>query len=565
MKSKANKKQVTPQKEKSYFFLLLGIVVLTAIVFSNATSGQWQTNWDDNIYILNNPHVTNFSLSEIFTSIDEDNYHPLTTLSYAIEYKLHGYDASKFHLHNVVLHLINVILLFFLLKNLGINHWPSLIITLLFAIHPMRVESVTWISERKDLLYSLFFFLSLIFYCKYINNTNTKKFYYYSLFAFLLSLLSKSQAVILTPIVFLIDFLFKRNFKLAFAEKIPYLLLSLAFGLLAIYSQRESGALRVAPDFVPVDRFFIVSYTVLFYIIKTIIPTGLSALYLYPQKINDTLPILFYMAPVAIAAIAFAVWKFRHLYKELVFGILFYVFAISVTLQALPVGRAITADRYSYISSIGILLLVVLLLEKLILQKPPLKKYFTMAVIIIAAIFSVQTHARNKIWENPITLVTDAIEKADTNSLYMDYLYASRGSAKDKIQDYAGAIKDYDIAIGINPVYDKALLNRALDKEKLNDFQGALLDYALTIKAKPDYADAFYSRGTLKINLKDYPGAIADFDSVLLLAPGYAQAYNNRGAAKHLSGDVPGACSDWKAAAQQGLENSIKNVEKYCK
>lgn len=565
MKSKGPKKSTVKNGNNFSILFLLIIVVVTAFVFSNATSGEWQTNWDDNIYILGNPHVTNFSIPEIFSSIDEDNYHPLTTLSYAIEYKLNGYNAQKFHLHNIILHLINVVLLFFLLKKLQLNTWPSLIITLLFAIHPMRVESVTWISERKDLLYSLFFFVSLICYTKYIQNENKKKYYVYSLIAFLLSLLSKSQAVVLTPVLFLIDFLFKKDIKKHFVSKVPYIMLSIAFGVLAIVSQGQSGALRVAPDFAVVDRIFITSYTILFYIIKTILPFNLSALYLYPQKAGEMLPIIFYISFVALFALIFFAWKFRKYYGEFIFGILFYFFCISVTLQVIPVGRAITADRYSYVSSIGILWIVVMLGNKLISQKPELKNYFVGAIVLIAGVFAIQTRERNKIWDNPITLVSDAIEKADTNSLYLDYLYASRGSAKDKLQMYAEANKDYDIAIGINPLYSKALLNRALNKEKLQDFQGALKDYNLTIKADPKYSNAFYSRGTLQINLKNYKAAVTDFDTVLILDPNYSEAYNNRGAAKHLSGDVTGACEDWKAAAGKGLQNAINNVEKYCK
>lgn len=565
MKKKAAKSASTTNKDKGALFFLLGIIVLTIIVFSNATKGEWQTNWDDNIYILGNPHVTNFSLSEIFTSIDEDNYHPLTTLSYAIEYKLHNYDARKFHLHNIILHLINIVLLYFLLKRLAIKPVLAIVVALLFAIHPMRVESVTWISERKDLLYSLFLFVSLIFYTKYINEGQNKKYYYYSLFAFLLSLFSKSQAVILTPILFLVDHWFKRDIKTNLLEKIPYILLSLLFGLLAVYSQRESGALRVAPDFAAFDRIFLTSYAVLFYIVKTIVPYGLSALYLYPQKINDALPLIFYVSFAVVLGLSFLVWTYRKYYKELVFGILFYLFAISVTLQIIPVGRAITSDRYSYLSSIGILLIVVLLIDKVIVAKPQLKNYFLGLLVLCAGIFAVQTHQRNNIWDDPVTLVTDAIEKASPNSMYMDYLYASRGSAKDKKENYVEANKDYDIAIGMNPNYSKALLNRALNKEKLKDFAGAKTDYDLTIKAEPGYTMAYYSRGTLKINLKDYPGAIADYDTVLKLDPTYAQAYNNRGAAKHLMGNVAGACEDWKAAASRGLENSINNVQKYCK
>ena len=273
------------------------------------------------------------------------------------------------------------------------------------------------------------------------------------------------------------------------------------------------------------------------------------------------LPIIFYISFAVLLLLVFLVWKFRNYYKEFVFGILFYFFAISVILQVIPVGRAITSDRYSYIASIGILWIVVLFCDRIMTQNPQWKNYFIAAFIVVAGLFAMQTHERNKIWENPITLVTDAIEKADTNSLYMDYLYASRGSAKDKTENYAEANKDYDIAIRLNPLYSKALLNRALNKEKLKDYAGAIRDYGLAIRGELNYTTAYYSRGTLQINLKNYQAAIADFDTVLMIDPKYSEAYNNRGAAKHLMGNVAGACEDWKAAASRGLENSINNVK----
>ena len=560
------------RSNKRYALPCLAIICLvTFISFSNCLKNDWLNNWDDNIYVLGSESVQDplaTGIKKMFTSYETDNYHPLTTLSYSIGHKLYGFDAQKFHRDNLILHLLNVALVFWLIQLLVGRIEVSTIVTVFFAIHPMRVESVVWISERKDVLYSFFYLVSIISYNFYVKK-NEKKYLACSFFLFLCSLLSKSAAVSLPMILFLVDYHYgKKIMKETIAEKIPFLLLSIILGLIAISSQSSANAIWVAPDFPIFDRIFLVSYSVLFYIVKMVAPINLSALYLYPQKIDGFFPWIYYVCPIIILLIAIAIYRTKFFRRELIFGALFYLFSISPVLQIIPVGRAITADRYSYIPYIGLFYIVAMFysnFKTLFSQWSTRKPLLTVLLILAVGIFSVLTWKRNKIWKNSLSLISDAIEKNSGAYLYQDYLYASRGVAKEAYQDYRGAVADYNEALNIRPAYVDVLYNRGADKYLLKDSIGAMADYNEIIKLNPAYVKAYYSRGVLKIHQKDYDGAIADLDETLRLNPSYGDAYNSRGAAKYFANRKEDACADWMKAVQLGGEGSRSNIAKYCK
>lgn len=561
-------KAFSRNKHSFRWFICLAIIAITAFVFRNVTKGEWLYNWDDNIYILDSPNVYNFSLKGIFTQYEVDNYHPITTLSYAIQKKAIGLNASSFHLWNLLSHLLNVFLVYRLIHLLTKDWKITAITTLLFAIHPMRVESVAWIAERKDVLYIFFYLLALISYV--VNKINrTRQHLNYTLVLFLCSLLSKSAAVSFPLILVLIDYYFdsKVDFK-AVLRKWPFFLLSLVFGIIAIHSQSTSGAIRVAPEFSFLDRLLIINYNLIFYVLKYFVPTNLSVIYLYPQKVNGLLPVTFYWCPVFTFLLILLPFLLKQLKKEILFALGFYLIGLILVLQIIPVGRAITADRYSYLPHIGMSFLVanVFMRVKYILQNNKL-----LSVLILLAMVSFSgmccylSAKQINVWKNSVTVTTNAVEANQGAFLYKDYVYASRGVAMDKMQDYVSAIKDYDKALEFNPNYDKVYFNRAFDKEKIKDYSGALVDYSKAVEVNPSYAKAYFSRGTLKINTNDLVGAVQDFDFALKYDSGLTEAYNNRGAAKYMNNQKEEACKDWFIAASKGYKNAQLNIEKYCK
>ena len=243
MKTKINKIQ-----NKRIIYPII-ILVITLITYSGSINNDFVWNWDDNEYIIENPVIKDISLNSLFTHFkiyQLGNYHPLTTISYAIEYKLFGENPLPYHINNITLHLINSLLVFIFIKKLTGKNEMAAIVSLLFAIHPLHTESVAWISERKDLLFTVFYLASLIFYMKYLkesvlddknikNKTTSsdKKVYIkkfipkanpfislirspltISTFLFLLSLFSKAMGVSLPVVLLLIDYLLKRKLNI---------------------------------------------------------------------------------------------------------------------------------------------------------------------------------------------------------------------------------------------------------------------------------------------------------------------------------------------------------------
>ena len=195
-------------KENSKYFLPF-ILLLTSVVFSNTLLNNFINNWDDQGYVLNNNFIKDLNFENfkiIFSTFFQGNYHPLSLISYTIEYKFFGLNPFYFHLSNLIFHLLNVALVYYFIKRLSSNIFVASITSLFFAIHPMHVESVAWISERKDVLYSFFFLLSLNSYCKYKYSEKKNLNLLLSFIFFLLSLLSKPAAVCLPLILVSIDF-----------------------------------------------------------------------------------------------------------------------------------------------------------------------------------------------------------------------------------------------------------------------------------------------------------------------------------------------------------------------
>ena len=236
-------------------------------------------NWDDDRYLSNTPAVQSLSLTtvkEASTSFFIGHYQPLTILSYALDYHFYKLNPYHYHLTNLILHLLNSLLVFYLIYLLSGNIIVSFITAILFGLHPLHVESVAWVSERKDVLYSFFFLLSCITYLYYLTKGNKHKYYILSLFLFLCSLLSKSMAVTLPLLLLLIDYYLKRKpNKTLLLDKIPYFFLSIIFGIIAIFGV----GIRPKVGFSLFGALSAASYATVFYLGKLFLPIKLSCLY----------------------------------------------------------------------------------------------------------------------------------------------------------------------------------------------------------------------------------------------------------------------------------------------
>lgn len=215
---------VKPVKNYRQYYLLAGILLLTVLLYSNSLDSEF-INYDDNVYITGNNYIKNFSaegFTDIIKAYSKDEL-PLTLISFTIDYKFFGLNPVPYHIENLIFHLINILLVFLLIKKLSKRPVVALIASLLFAIHPLRTESVVWSAERKDMLVTLFFLSSVIFYINYITSGYKLKWLIFSLILSMLAILSKFTALTIPFVLFLADYYYSRKFTLkVILEKIPF-------------------------------------------------------------------------------------------------------------------------------------------------------------------------------------------------------------------------------------------------------------------------------------------------------------------------------------------------------
>ncbi len=608
-KSKTIVEPTTVSNKKKYIFLSF-ILLLTVLIYSNSFRNQF-VNYDDDDYINRNDNIktlTSKNISKIFTTYYFSNYHPITTLSYAVDYH-YAFNKStgninpfRFHLINLIFHLFNVILVFqlmyLLIKKLNL----SAIAALIFAIHPMHVESVSWISERKDVLYAFFFLLSAISYIYYLRNGRKIKFMIFCFVGFCFSLLSKSMAVTLPVLLLLFDYF--ENHKITLKnciEKIPFFILSIVFGIMAILSQNQGGSIsNLGQSFSIINQFFLVCYGIIFYIVKFFAPFHLSVLHPYPELVGGTLPFVYYLSGILVLAIIISLFlisfKFK---KEILFGFFFFLITISVVLQIFPVGQAMVAERYTYIPYLGFIFIVIQLVNYLNENRLPLynklKPFALVLLSIYILAFSYSTFNRNEVWKNSISLWSDMIQKYPRNyygyyslgnayseknmqqeavkkydrsielfSKYADSYY-SRGTVKYKLTDYKGAIDDFTLAIQLNPKYQEAYSNRGTAKLQLQDFINAKLDFDKAIEINPKDASEYYNRGNVEYYMQNDSLALQDLNKAITLKPLYPEAYVNRGLVYYYMKNLNAACNDWNQALQMGQKEASNYLDKFCK
>jgi tetratricopeptide (TPR) repeat protein len=521
--NRSQKKIVPAKTNKNIYYGLFAIAILTFLLYSAGFKNGFV--WDDDDYIKNNPLIHSINLKDIFSNFVMGNYHPLTILVYAIEFKAFGLSETGYHVINALIHVLNTIFVFYLVNLLCGRPAVALIASLLFGIHPLHVESVTWASELKDLLYSLFFIVTLIYYLKF-KQENKKKFYYYALIFFLLSLLSKAMAASLPVALILIDYF--KGYKIdskSIMEKIPFFILAVILGFVAIQAQKTSGATDIAV-FPLAQRIVFASYGFVMYLVKLILPTSLSAYYAYPIRSGGELPGFYYaFVLIAIGIAGYALYSLRK--SKIIFMSLgFFAITVFLVLQLLPVGGAIMADRYSYIPSIGIFYLI----GEGIFWLFNNRKYKTFAYIItgVALIFySVQTTARITTWKNGMTLWNDVIDQYQT----IPQAYINRGIIFAADKKYDEALKDYNKAMQIEPRFSKAYNNRGALMRLLKKYDQAISDFSKAIELQPDYAIAYNNRGLLMNITKQYDNAVADYSKAISLKKDYAEAFSNRGIA----------------------------------
>jgi len=533
------------------------ILAIPAISFFPCLKNDF-LNWDDQQYVTENKMITELSwrsIETIFDSIYMGHYHPLTLLSYALEYRFFKLNPFAYHLTNLILHLMNGLLVFWLMMMLKGGVFTSLVVSLLFGIHPLHVESVAWISERKDLLCSFFFLGSLVVYLTYLK-TRGRRFYFLSLFLFLLSLLSKSMAVTLPLVLFLCDYLLDRKFdRKSLIEKIPFLAMAFIFGIIASFALRSSGMVDSKSSLSFFKNIFIMSEVLTSYFSKLILPIKLSCLYPSIQEIGG---VWLYVSLTTIIGFLIAGILLGRYNKTITFGTLFFFITI---LPVLPIK--IVADRYIYIPSIGIFFIAAEGFDWLYRSKlEPIKIVKPILAILLIGIlgtFSFLTWERCQVWRDNISLWSNVLK----NYPNIPIAYNNRGEAYLRRGDYDKAIFDYDQALRINPNFYKAYNlydNRGSAYLMKGDYERAIADYDQALRIRPNDANAYHNRGTAYLYKGDPEKAISDFNKALEINPGYAETYFNKALACEKIGHFKEAIEAYRGFIENVLPQHVTYI-----
>ena len=504
------------------------IAIVTFIVFSPSLKCGF-TNFDDDKFIIRNSLIVGDSINmkKIFTSrVNDNDYYPITIMSLAFNYQFGKLNPFGYHFWNVLLHVLNTLLVFlFVFTITKRNLLMASIVALFFGIHPMHVESVTWVTERKDVLFVFFFMAGLITYLHF-RESRKMVWYIITIILFILSCLSKGTAATFPAILLLIDNLLDEKFKKKiFLEKIPLFIISIAFIIITYWLHKTGSLFLDIDNRTFVQKVIFASYDTLWYIVKLLIPTNLSSFYTSPEL--NAIPFLFYLSPFICMGIII-VCLFLRKNKIIVFGLLFYFLTIVFMLQFIHTGSGEfnMADRYIYLPSIGLLLLIAYVVNQVSQKRNKYRYFFIGLTVMYAFLFSFQTYSRTKIWLNGDTIWTDAINK-DPEKCYVGY--NSRGWYWLEKNNFEQALPDFNKALEINPNYSKSYNNLGLILYNQGKDEQAMIDFNKTIELDSNYAEAYCNRGLIyeKRGLPDL--AIKEYNYSIKIASEFYLGYYNRG------------------------------------
>ena len=563
--------------------LIAGLVgVATFLVFLPSLRNEFLI-WDDNLYVYENPFIRSFDtklLKSAFCRFNTANWHPLTWLSHALDYALWGLNPLGHHLTNNILHALNAAIVIFLIielieayrrtgENNGLLSDRAVRITviatgLLFGLHPLHVESVAWVAERKDLLCAFFFLLAIIAYTHYVKeinaNTSTRFFnkkYFLAIGFFTLSLLSKPMAVTLPLVLLLLDWCaFGRiqslkTFRAAFIEKLPFILLALISSVLTLLAQETGGAIKPMEVVPLASRLIVAAGSIISYLIKIVVPVNLVPFYPYPKDISLFSPEHIIPA-VLVPGITIACISVMRKQKFWIAVWSYYVITLVPVLGIVQVGEQSMADRYTYLPSLGPFLVIGILAAKVYEKVTALNRWrraariiaFCIVVAILAAI-SYATIRQIGIWRSNIVFWTYVIESEPSgvpvahNNLGNAYLSMGRSDM---------AIEQYRTVLSLKPYDVYAHYNLGIAYASKGQFDMAIEQYRTALSLKPDDADAHNNLGNAFLSMGRLDTAIAQYRTALSLKPDDAKAHNNLGNAYASKGQFDMAIAQYRTA-----------------
>ena len=595
---------------------LLLAALLAAIVAYARIVGYGHISWDDPEMVFRNAQVKAFDLPAFFSNHYVGNYLPLTMIFHASAWTLFGDNDAGHHLLNIIIHLVNGVLVYFLSLRLFRQQPYAVLAGIVMLLHPLQVESVAWISELKNVLYASCFLSGLHAYVLFYEGKKAKH-YALSLLLFVLSCLSKPSAVAFPLVLLVCDLILRRRIERRdLVQKIPFFLIALAFGIINLYTQREDRFLNYAHAYPVFERVAMACIALIKYAQLFVAPVNLSVIYPYPEPDG---PLVMGGFVLLIAAVSLTVWLTRKKKILPLALLLFIVVNLLLVLQLIPFGEALYADRYMYVAIAGFAWLLAFGLQKLRIDH---RLVATMLLLLLSAL----TFARTGKWRSAIVLYEDiikkypdnfvalnsagveamfigqdrkalsylqraikagprnykghynlgllllkmqmwdrAIEKFSASIALYDYskAYTGRATAYYLKGDFPKAVHDAERALALDPKSPKAWFVLASCYSDMNQLGKALdaINYAIALD--PNDGEFYFKRAIIKGKQQRFKDCIADLQLALHLRADLYEAYYWMGVARANLGQSP--CRDLKIAAQHNYEPAIAAYKRMCR
>lgn len=527
---------------RTLLWIIGGFFLLLFAVYGGSLTHPF-VQWDDGLLIFENPairSITPHTLKTIFTSYDPELYIPLTFFSYQIDYLIGGTSATIYHIQNLLWHTLNALLVAWLALLLTRRGWAALFCGLLFAVHPLHTEAVAWASARKDVLSTFFFLASIIAYLHW-RSDGRKRTYLWSLGAFLLALLAKVSVIGLPVILLLVDFRDRRRMSGSlWIEKIPYVALSIIFGIVALLGKTE-----VLSRSTPIEHILMASKSTIFYLEKIILPLHLSVLYPYEGAITAASPDFFVPAALCVALIILALLSLRWT-RDAFFAAGFFLIAIAPTFLNFAKGHLdlyFASDRYAYTGSIGILFLIALGGDALAQRTRTWRNGVRAGAVCAVGVFGILANAQSAVWRDTETLFANALSYYPHAYVALNNVgnaYRRRGQMEEAAGYYRRALEQKGSAYTLSnlaAIYRSQ--GRWEDAEKL---------LRQAIAAEPESKVAAIGLGTLEAARGDFDAAYAAYTRALAIDLAFAEAALNRGALLANAGRAEDAVRDYRSA-----------------
>ncbi len=524
----------------------LGLTV--TLVFLPVTSFEFLRCWDDHTYILDNAAVREFDLARLATDYVLGNYHPLTMLSYAVQYKFFHDSPAGYHAVNLAVHVINCLLVFWLILLITKRRWTAVLTAVLFGLHPLRVEPVAWISGQKDLMSAAFILLMIIAFW-YFRVTGRNRFLLASILLYGAGLLTKATVLFSPVILVVLDrFINKPVRPIPWRRFLPYVLIGLCLGTFALKA-RSSYQGELGEAVLPVlSTFMAAAIRLVFYFGGRIFLPDAGAYYLNMYYLSRSgLPLVSFMTSLAIILImAAAVAMSRKYTGRVIWGGVFFTAAILPALPAMNLG--FSADRFTYLASIGILYALAEYVrwcaDRFYHHVRWARYTVTATTIAIVLVMTYGVRVRLPVWRDCLSLTRYFTGTyPDDPSAWMN-----RGLASADRLDYGAADEYYTRALALNPGYALVYNLRGLTHLHGDTDEVALADFTLAVTIDPQYAEAWYNRGNLQYDQGRLAEAASDYTRAIELDSTHAEAFFNRGNCRARLGDLAAAIDDYTRA-----------------